>query len=356
MCINIYQCMQCNINNTVAHEQCVKHGGYLADRIFKNITLTRTSQGYMLDHSSSLSMSFWDMVLHESYFSEVKFLTRWTFDQQMNFAINQNILCATHTLELCQENKMVLAVTNKYITFGKFIYNGPWSIIFQSIILKTNEPNYTLCEKPSINSGIVTNCSNLYTECDDSTCVHDSLVCDGKPHCLHGEDEANCEHICSDNTASCMSQCHHRDLCICSLEYFQCLSGGCVPLQKLCDQIVHCSDASDEPPTCVYVRPEQLSSLSLYLDINHYINGLFHKNKPIQQRCFKDECYQVRKVHYKMYGRQKVCSPSNRSHDIKFRCSGIWSSSLVNCHTESFTIISLWIIFVSLTLTVMMNM
>ena len=251
MCINIYQCTQCNINNTVAHEQCVKHGGYLADRIFKNITITRTSQGYMLNHISSLSMSFWDMVLHESYFSELK-LSKETYDQQMNFAMNQNILCATHTLELCQENTMVLAVTNKYIfTFGKFIYNGPWSIIFQSIILKTNEPNYTLCEKPSINSEIVTNCSNLCTECDDGTCVHDSLVCDGKPHCLHGEDEANCAHICSDNTASCMSQCHHRDLCMCSLEYFHCLSGGCVPLQKLCDQIVHCSDASDEPPTCV---------------------------------------------------------------------------------------------------------
>ena len=203
--------------------------------------------------------------------------------------------------------------------------------------LKTNEPNYTLCEKPSTDIEIVTNCSNLYTECDDGTCVHDSLVCDGKPHCLHAEDEANCERICSDNTASCMSQCHHRDLCSCSLEYFQCLSGGCVPLQKLCDRIVHCSDASDEPPTCVYARPEQLGTPSLSLDINHYINDLIHKNTPIQQRCFKDEFYQVRKVHYKMYGRQKVCTPSNRSHDIKFRCNGIWSWLPLPCHRESFT-------------------
>ena len=134
-----------------------------------------------------------------------------------------------------------------------------------------------------------------------------------------------------------MSQCHHRDLCLCSLEYLQCLSGGCVPLQKLCDQIVHCSDASDEPPTCVYVRPEQLGSPSLSLDINHYINDLIHKNTPIQQRCFKDEFYPVTKVHYKMYARQKVCSPSNHSHDIKLRCSGIRFLGTRPCNTESFT-------------------
>ena len=134
-----------------------------------------------------------------------------------------------------------------------------------------------------------------------------------------------------------MSQCHHRELCSCSLEYFQCLSGGCVPLQKLCDQIVHCSDASDEPPTCVYVRPEQLGSSSLALDINHYINDLILKNTPIQQKCFKDEFYRVTKVHYKMYPHRKVCSPSNRSHDIKLWCSGIWHSTQLQCNTGSCT-------------------
>ena len=325
MCINIHRCKQCKTSNTVAHEQCVKHGGYLANRIFKNTSITSTSEGYMLNHNSSLSMSFWDMIIHESYFSALN-LNKGAFYLNMNFAMNQSILCATHRLELCQENRIVLAVTKKYYTYSRsesILYNGPWSITFQSINLKRNEPKYTLCEKPRSNTAVITNCSKLYIECDDGTCVHDSLVCDGKPHCLHGEDEASCEHICSDNTASCMSQCHHRDLCSCSLGYFQCLSGGCVPLQKLCDQVVHCSDASDEPPTCVYARPEQLGRPSLSLDINHYINDLIHKNAPIQQRCFKDEFYPVTKVHYKMFAHQKVCLPSNRSHGIKFWCSTI---------------------------------
>ena len=336
MCINIYQCKQCKASNITAHEQCVNQGGYLADRIFKNTSITRTSQGYILNLNSSLSMSFWDMLLHESYVSELN-LRRTTDNRKMNFAMNENSLCATHTMELCQENRMVLVVTNTYYTDRTFIYNGPWSIIFQSSFPKTNEPTYTLCEKPSINTEIITNCSSLYTECDDGTCVHDSLICDGKSHCPHGEDEANCERICSDNTASCMSHCHHRDLCSCSLEYFQCLSGGCVPLQNLCDQIMHCSDASDEPPTCVYVRPEQLGSHSLSLDINYYINDLIHTNTPIQQKCFNNEFYPVMKARYKMYAHQKFCWPSDRSHDIKFRCSSIWHSEQFQRGTGSHT-------------------
>ena len=343
MCINIYQCAQCKANNSVAHEQCVKHGAYLANRIFQNITIINSSEGYMLNLSSTLSMSFWNMLFYESYFREVHKQCRdhHPRPRKTNFAMNRSILCATHTHTLCQENRMVLAVTQKYHcydAFGPTIIKGPFSITFQSL-LKTNEPNYALCEKPRVNTEIVTNCSNLYMDCDDGTCVHDSLVCDGKPHCLHGEDEADCERICSDNTASCMSQCHHRELCSCSQEYFQCLSGGCVPLQKLCDQTVHCSDASDEPPTCVYVRPEQLGTPSMSLDINHYINDLIHKNTPIQQACFKDEFYIVTKVNYTIYARQKVCSPSYRSHDMKLSCCSSWSLRRSNykCSTESGT-------------------
>ena len=129
MCINIYQCKQCKTSNITAHEQCVTHGGYLADRIFKNTSITKISKGYMLNHNSSLLMSFWDMFFHESYFSELN-LSRKMYDQKANFAMDQNILCATHTLELCQENGMVLAVTNKYYTYKFFVYSGPWSITF----------------------------------------------------------------------------------------------------------------------------------------------------------------------------------------------------------------------------------
>ena len=105
----------------------------------------------------------------------------------------------------------------------------------------------------------------------------------GLQYCLDGEDEADCQHICSDHEHSCMSRCHHRDLCTCSEEYFQCLSGGCVPLQTLCDKTVHCIDASDEPATCVYLRPENLGPSSLLLGINNYINKLIQQTRSTQR-------------------------------------------------------------------------
>ena len=179
-----------------------------------------------------------------------------------------------------------------------------------------------LCVKTLLLAGLfLTNCSEFYMSCNDGTCIHDSLVCDGHKHCEHGEDEDDCQHICSDQTNSCMSQCHHRDLCFCSVAYFQCLSGGCVPLHKLCDKKEHCDDASDEPPTCVYLMPEQLGHPSLSLDINNYINTLIEQNKAIRQGCLQSHnvlLFPVHNVSYVLL--QKKCSPSSPLSDVKLFC------------------------------------
>ena len=198
------------------------------------------------------------------------------------------------------------------------------SVIYQPSFEISEYKHMSLCEKPVVHAAVLTNCSAFYMSCHEGTCIHDSLVCDGHPHCPHGEDEADCQHICSNHADNCMSHCHHRDLCVCSLEFFQCLSGGCVPLQKLCDQTDHCVDASDEPPTCVYLRPEQLGHRSLSLDVNNYINALIQQNKIIQDRCSQSSNYRslphMQNVEYKMYSKQQACSQSSLSPDIKFVC------------------------------------
>ena len=184
---------------------------------------------------------------------------------------------------------------------------------------------YTLCEKSRTHTSLSGNCSSLYMSCNDGTCVHDSLVCDGQPHCQHGEDEADCQHICSNHELSCTSHCHHRDLCSCSPNYFQCLSGGCVALQKLCDKTVHCVDASDEPPTCLYLRQEQIGHRSIILGINNHINKLIQQNKAMQQGCLQsgNEVPPIHKskVEYKMHFNQHRCAPSAFSSHIKFFCT-----------------------------------
>ena len=186
--------------------------------------------------------------------------------------------------------------------------------------------HFTLCEKSVMANVILTNCSDLYMTCNDGTCVHDSLVCDGQLHCLYGEDEADYQHICSDHKHSCMFQCHHRDLCTCSPAYFQCLSGGCVPLQKLCDKTVHCVDSSDEPNTCVYITPEQLGHPSLFLDINNVINKLIQQNIAIQQGCLQSSTELILplpNVAYEVLSHQQKGSPSGLSSEVTFLCSYI---------------------------------
>ena len=185
---------------------------------------------------------------------------------------------------------------------------------------------FTLCEKSTDLPEILNNCSEFYMSCNDGTCVHNSLVCDGYSHCPHSEDEADYQHICSDHTNNCMLHCHPKDLYSCSLEYFQCLSGGCVPLQKLCDKIPHCPDSSDEPPTCVYHRPEKLGRPFILLDVNNYINNLIKQNVDIKRKCSRNKNVDVHSAHnveYGMISQKAACSPSSSSSDIRFRCN-LW--------------------------------
>ena len=251
---------------------------------------------------------------------------------------------------LCNASNIVLSVSYNDILLEEVVHKNSkysyhlarktdnnfyvplWSVIYQPIFRMARYRQFTLCEKPSANPLVFTYCSDFYMSCNDGTCVHDSLVCDGQPHCPHGEDEADCQHICSEHTQACMSQCHHRDLCSCSSEYFQCLSGGCVPLQKLCDKIIHCADASDEPPTCVYLRPEQIGNISLTLDINNYINMLIQQHAVILQGCLQSNnksLLSVKNVEYKMHFHRHRCSPSSVSPDIKFLCTIIRTPHII---------------------------
>ena len=271
---------------------------------------------------------------------------------QKYFAVNGSALCvALQNSSECKEGNIVLSVgyhKSVVVKTRSFVIDLSildaleidhflWSAIYQPIFEIAEYAHMSLCEKSVAHAVVLlTNCSEFYMSCHEGTCIHDSLVCDGHQHCPRGEDEADCQHICSDNSHNCMYHCHHRDLCFCSLEYFHCLSGGCVPLQKLCDQTVHCIDASDEPPTCVYLRPEQLGHHSLSLNINNYINTLIQQNIITQHRCLQSSnnrsAVYMQNVEYKMHSKQQACSPSSLSPDIKFVCGIFDISNIASQH------------------------
>ena len=317
MCINLYQCQNCT-DNSEAHGKCVAHGGQLAYHALTNVSLI--APGNILSNNSCLSL-FFGMFYHKEDLKVNIFNGRYPYTVT-SLAVNGSAMCVTYDISnQCKDNNGALIV--HYYDIGH-LPSLEWSVIDHINFVMAQFIDFSLCEKSRLNITVLTNCSDLYMVCDDGTCVHDSLVCDGEPHCLHGEDEAECPHICSDNTHTCISHCHHRDFCTCSPQYFQCLSGGCVPLQKLCDKIKHCIDASDEPATCVYLRPEQLGLSSLPLDINNYISNLIQQNKAKQHKCFQYETLLSFQVNYEMHRNEQHCAPSSSSSDMKFHCNVLY--------------------------------
>ena len=335
MCINIFQCLNCTIVED-AREQCGKYNSQLAFQILKNVSITSPSG--TLDGNTKLSKLslFWYMFpqVWEIDPLPVRALQKPILKKIMNIAVNNRSSCKF--LNVCSDSNVVLSITNEYHSTFQYIKGHPdkdydsnllWSLINRPSIKVVEDIHFAMCETSVSSTGILTECSDLYMSCDDGTCVHDSLVCDGHPHCRHGEDETACQYICSDHEHNCMVHCHHTDFCTCSPEYFQCLSGGCVPLQKLCDKTVHCTDASDEPPTCVYRRSEQVGISSLSLDINHYINDLIQQNRDMQHECLQYEARFVHKVDYKLQAHQQIYSRSRPAHDVKLLCSGYYLES-----------------------------
>ena len=345
VCINFYHCPDC-FSNVEAQEQCRKYGGQLAYHILSNVTIN--TPGNLLAKHTKLAL-FWNMFHQEGDVANMHYNGKhygWysTRPRSLVFAVNGSGMCAyLNTSDLCINNNISLFVNcydiresnerkwdhtlwlySRYPDVIKGIDQVDrkmWAVITQTSFQHANKKEFALCEKYVVHSRMLTECSDLYMVCDDGTCVHDSLVCDGHPHCMRGEDEADCKHICSDHSHNCMSHCHHRNLCSCSPQYFQCLSGGCVPLQKICDRTVHCLDASDEPPTCVYLRPEQLGHTSVYLGINSYINKLIQKSMDVQHICSYNNDVLLNDTCYKMYATEPTCAPPSQSSGIRFLCN-----------------------------------
>ncbi|ELU03239.1 hypothetical protein CAPTEDRAFT_211180 [Capitella teleta] len=102
-------------------------------------------------------------------------------------------------------------------------------------------------------------CPRNTFRCNDGSCILISHVCDGECDCLDGEDEI-CSHLCSIDEfhqfLSCIRDCYPHN-CTCSETHFQCLSGACIPFERLCNGIPDCSDSSDEHGCASRLTPKQ---------------------------------------------------------------------------------------------------
>ena len=115
-------------------------------------------------------------------------------------------------------------------------------MVYQSEV-KDAENTFVLCTKESLIP------DKPKCQCSDGTCLDDQLVCGGRQHCMSGEVERNCTDICT-HSVNCALSCSYMTNCHCSRGYFQCQSGGCTFIKKLCDGVHNCKDGSDEPMSC----------------------------------------------------------------------------------------------------------
>ena len=230
VCVNFYHCPDCS-NNMAAHEHCAIQGGQLVGHVLNNVTIS--SQENILGKNTELSQ-FWGMFAH---MDDIIPLPKYTFKSylnvikrnlQRNIAVNGSDLCTVFNKSThCIASDIVLSLKYDYISLEKVVYQTandvyyvvrksntniyvpPWSVIYQPTFKMANDRQFTLCENSRTHTVMLTNRSDLFMSCHDGTCVHDSLVCDGQPHCQQGEDEDDCQHIYSDHEHSCMSRCHH---------------------------------------------------------------------------------------------------------------------------------------------------
>ena len=164
--------------------------------------------------------------------------------------------------------------------------NSTHSLIMHSKPVITNSAlpdfnQFVLCESSP------RQCKDRYFQCSDGTCLDDALLCDGTMHCIDGEDEADCQHVCTHQN-NCFSSCSFEDDCRCHHSFFQCVRGGCIPLARVCDGYSQCSDSSDEPPTCLYGEQIMIPKVlepTVYHAANQYISNRVDVLNKVRESC-----------------------------------------------------------------------
>ncbi len=126
-----------------------------------------------------------------------------------------------------------------------------------------------VCEKDTV-SVVSETCMHGQYQCDDGTCILEFYTCDGLRDCPDGSDEVNCTHACNFvgkdwwDGRDCFEKCL-PSTCSCSMHYFQCTLGRCVPWSFVCNNRDDCGDYSDE----AYCSSTTLNDVKMTMNQSH---------------------------------------------------------------------------------------
>ena len=106
---------------------------------------------------------------------------------------------------------LFLSVSARYLTNGLWAHEGTIQVLNSTQPFNNPAATFVLCTKDSLPPDKPT-CNSTYFQCNDGTCLDEHLVCDGRQHCMMGEDENKCTRICTDKVQLCFKLFIHDQL------------------------------------------------------------------------------------------------------------------------------------------------
>ena len=180
----------------------------------------------------------------------------------------------TQSVAVCEElEKTDIVVTHSYTGDSMYVLLSNATLIAPKCqsgsdfehtfcLTNTNRPDCKQNNKNNICLDFIlqhlNTCLTNQYKCKNGMCILSKYVCDGYVDCPGKDDEIEqcaLHAVCHEagkhkNVQYCFKYCYNFN-CICSINYFQCHSGGCIPINKYCDHINDCTDKSDEDH-CAY--------------------------------------------------------------------------------------------------------
>ena len=191
--------------------------------------------------------------------------------------------------------------------------------------------HFVLCARTAIDSFSSEHSREVQSFiCNDGSIIGETLQSDGIIDYNDAEDEYNCSHVCSHLRSKCFKECMYP-ACRCENEYYQCINGGCMTFDKLCDGQLDCPLGEDEHG-CLATKKSRYHLQSTLVDIDH--STWFCSGQSNYLPCLsKRECYALSSLchydtvdgflmhcadgsHLGQYCKQHVCN-----HNYKCRLS-----------------------------------
>ena len=159
------------------------------------------------------------------------------------------------------------------------------------IAINAHHPHFVLCARYPIENPVTEIQKGFqYFMCTDGSFIGAMLQCDGIPDCPTSEDEYNCTWVCPFESSLCFTECIFPT-CQCHDYYYQCLSGGCVTFDRLCNGQHDCSLGEDEHGCVLALKATHHISLTVQeVDLN---TGFCYGSTEYLPCYSQRECYSV---------------------------------------------------------------